>query len=174
MGTGIILCGLNGAGKSTMGKILAEKLGYYFLDIEELYFPKTDPHYIYSSPRTRREVEKLLFNEVKTHENFVLASVNGDYGECIYPYFQCAVLINAPKDIRLQRVRERSFRKFGSRMLPGGDLYEQEENFFDLVKSRSENMVEEWVQSLSCPVIRVDGTKPVEENIRFIMERIQR
>ena len=31
MGTGIIICGLNGAGKSTIGKALAQKLDFHFL-----------------------------------------------------------------------------------------------------------------------------------------------
>lgn len=91
-----------------------------------IYFPKTDPNYIYASPRTREEVEKLLFHEIKAHENFVFTSVKGDYGEAIYPFFQYAVLIDVPKDIRIQRVRNRSFQKFGNRMLTGGDLYEQQ------------------------------------------------
>ena len=173
MGTGIIICGLNGAGKSTIGKALAKKLDFHFIDNEELYFPKTDPHYTYASPRTHEEVEQLLFSEIKTYENFVFASVKGDYGETIYPFFKYAVLIDVPRDIRMQRVKNRSFQKFGSRMLPGGDLYEQEENFFTYVKSRTENTVEDWVQSLSCPIIRVDGTNPIEENVEFIIERIQ-
>ena len=170
---GIIICGLNGTGKSTLGKALAEKLHFYFIDIENLYFPKTDPNYIYASPRTREEVEKLLLNEMKTHENFILASVKGDYGEDIYSFFQYAVLLDVPKDIRLQRVKKRSFQKFGNRMLPGGDLYEQEEKFFHFVESRSENIVEEWVKFLNCPVIRIDGTRPIEENTNFIIECIQ-
>lgn len=29
------------------------------------------------------------------------------------------------------------------------------------------------VQSLKCPVLRIDGTKPIEENVDFIMEKIQ-
>lgn len=173
MGTGIIICGLNGAGKSTMGKALAKELGVCFIDIENLYFQKTDPHYTYASPRTRKEVEQLLHSEIKAHKDFVLASVKGDYGENIHPFFRYAVLIDVPRDIRLQRVKERSFQKFGSRMLPSGDLYEQEENFFNLVKSRAENTVEEWVQTLDCPVIRVDGTKPIEENVKFIIERVR-
>ncbi len=173
MGIGIIVCGLNGSGKSTLGKALAEKLDFHFLDNEDLYFPKTTPNYIYSSPRTREEVEKLLFSEIKAHENFVFASVKGDYGEHIYPFFQYAVLIDVAKDIRIQRVRNRSFQKFGHRMLRGGDLYEYEEKFFELVKSRPENTVEEWIQSLKCPVIRIDGTKPVEENVAFIIEQLQ-
>lgn len=170
---GIIICGLNGTGKSTLGKALAEKLHFYFIDIENLYFPKTDPNYIYASPRTRKEVEKLLLDEMKTHKNFILASVKGDYGEYIYPLIQYAILLDVPKNIRLQRVKKRSFQKFGNRMLSGGDLYEQEEKFFHFVESRDENTVEEWVKSLKCPVIRIDGTQPIDENTKFIIEYIQ-
>ncbi|MBD5474250.1 MAG: AAA family ATPase [Lachnospiraceae bacterium] len=170
---GIIICGLNGAGKSSLGKALAEKLYFYFIDIEDLYFPQTDLNYIYAFPRTHEEVETILLQEMKTHENFILASVKGDYGEDIYPFIQYAILLDVPKDIRLQRVKERSFQKFGNRMLLGGDLYEQEEKFFHFVESRDENTVEEWVKSLKCPVIRLDGTKSIDENANFIIERIQ-
>ena len=172
MGTGILICGLNGAGKRTLGKALAEKLHFYFIDNEDLYFPKTDPNYMYASPRTREEAKKLLFREIKAHKNFVFASVKGDYGEEIYPFFQYVILIDVPKDIRMERVKNRSFQKFGNRMLPGGDLHEQEEGFFEFVKSRAENTVKEWVQLLSCPIIRIDGTKPIEENIDFIIKEI--
>ena len=54
MGTGIIVCGLNGSGKSTLGKALAEKLDFHFIDNENLYFPKTNPNYVYSSPQIGR------------------------------------------------------------------------------------------------------------------------
>ena len=93
MGTGILICGLNGAGKSALGKALAEKLHFYFIDNEDLYFPKTDPNYMYASPRTREEAKKLLFREIKAHENFVFASVKGDYGEEIYPFFQYVLIL---------------------------------------------------------------------------------
>lgn len=170
---GIIICGLNGAGKSTLGKVLAKKLHFFFIDIEDLYFPKTDPDYVYASPRTHEEVEIILLHEMKTHENFILASVKGDYGEDISPFIQYVILLDVPKNIRLQRVKERSFQKFGNRMLLGGDLYEQEEKFFRFVESREENIVEEWVKSLNCPVIRIDGTKSIDENANFIIECIQ-
>lgn len=173
MGTGIIMCGLNGAGKSTLGKTLAEKLNFYFIDNEDLYFPKTDSGYTYASPRPRKEVEKLLFSEIRAHENFIFAFVKGDYGDAAFPFFRYAVLVEIPRDLRIQRVKNRSFQKFGDRMLPGGDLYEKEERFFAFVKSRAEDTVEEWAKLLSCPVIRVDGTKPVEENVKLIIERIQ-
>ncbi len=95
MGIGIIICGLNGAGKSTLGKALAEKLNFHFIDNENLYFPKTDPYYLYSSPRTHEEAEKLLLDEIdeiKEYKNFVLASVKGDYkdADCFFQLAGCS------------------------------------------------------------------------------------
>jgi len=172
MATGILICGLNGAGKSTLGKALAEKLGFYFIDNEDLYFPKTDRSYAYAAPRTRDEAEALLLQMLKVHEDFVFASVKGDYGEDVCARFDCAALLAVPRDVRLRRVRERSFQKFGGRMLPGGDLYRQEEAFFALASSRAEDTVEKWARRLRCPVIRADGTRPVEENICLILAHI--
>jgi len=40
--------------------------------------------------------------------------------------------------------------------------------------SRTEYYVEEWVQSLNCQIIRIDSTKPIDENTRLIIERMQR
>lgn len=173
MGTGILVCGLNGAGKSTLGRALAQRLGFYFIDNEDLYFPKTDPGYLYAVSRTQEEVEKLLLQEIKTHENFVFAAVHGNYGEDIYTFFRYAVLLEVPREIRMERIRSRSFRKFGNRMLPGGDLHEREERFFDFVRSRAEDTVENWIPCLRCPVIRLDGTRPIEENIDHIIAHVQ-
>lgn len=172
MGTGVIVCGLNGAGKSTLGRALAERLRFHFIDNENLYFPKTDPSYLYATPRTRDEVKRLLLNEIREHGNFVFASVKGDYGEDVYPLFRCAVWVDVPRNLRMERVRNRSFQKFGNRMLPGGDLYEQEERFFEFVAARDEDTVERWLRDIRCPVIRVDGTKPIEENVAYIVGKI--
>ena len=98
--------------------------------------------------------------------------MKGDYGEWLYPYLQYAVLVDVPRDTRIQRVKNRSFQKFGNRILPDGDLYEQEKNFFNLVQSRAEDIVEEWLQSLNCPIIQVDGTKSIVENAKLIIEQI--
>ena len=50
-------------------------------------------------------------------------------------------------------------------MLDGGDLAEKENAFFSLVSSRPEDYVTDWLQTIDCPVIRIDGTRPVEENV---------
>lgn len=168
----IVVCGLNGAGKSTLGKALAEKINCRFIDIEDIYFPKDDPDYKYSNPRPFEEVERILSNIVSGNGSFVLASVKGNFNKDIASHFKCAIYIEAPKETRIKRVYERSYNKFGERMLEGGDLYEKEKAFLDFVKSKDENTVEVWLSSISCPIIRVDGTLPIENNAELIAEKL--
>lgn len=161
---------MNGCGKSTLGKALAEALGFHFIDNEDLYFTRSTPDAPYDNPRTREEVGRLLREEAQRQPDFVFAAVRGNYAEVSYDY---AVVIEVPREIRLRRVRERSYRKFGDRVLPGGDLYEQEEAFFQMVAERPDDLVEKWLPTLQCPVIRVDGTKPIEENVEQIVKLIK-
>ena len=170
---GILIFGLNGAGKSTLGKALARAMHGHFIDHEDLVFPKTDPLDPYAAPRSRDEVEQLLLREMEAHPNFIFASVKGNYSKRILARFQYAVLIDVPKEIRLQRVKQRSFETFGQRMQPGGDLYEQEERFFAMVESRENSTIDGLAQAPSCPILWIDGTKPVEESIASILEWIR-
>lgn len=74
---------------------------------------------------------------------------------------------------RIQRVKDRSFQKFDSRMLPGGDLYEKEKAFLEMAENRPDAMAENWLKSTSIPVIRLDGTKPVTYNIEEVRQYVQ-
>jgi adenylate kinase family enzyme len=162
----IIVCGGNGAGKSTLGKALAQALGFVFMDVEDYYFPQNDADYKYDTVRTREQVNALLLDDMKKHQQFVLASVKGNFDENVRAMLNRAVYLHVPKDVRMQRVYDRSFRKFGDRMLHGGDLYEREQRFLDMVRQRPENEVLESLRSLNIPIIQLDGTLPIETNVQ--------
>lgn len=172
MGIGILICGLNGCGKSAVGRALSKKIGFHFIDNENLYFTKINANEPYTNSKSRDEVEKLLMDQVYKYGNFIFTAVKGDYGKEIVSLYKYIVHIEVPKEIRLQRVRNRSFQKFGDRMLAGGELYEQEESFFRMIESRSEDYVENWVRTLNCPVIKVDGTKHIEEIVELIVREL--
>ena len=91
MKKGIMICGLNGSGKSTLGSALAESLGYFFIDNEDLFFPKTDPNYLFASPRSREEAIRLLAEAVQAHPYFVFSAVRGDYGEIVPKLYRCVI-----------------------------------------------------------------------------------
>lgn len=174
MGTGILVCGLNGSGKSTFGRRLAERLGVVLIDREALCFPNAGADDPYAAPRTPEQVMDALIAAVEAHPDFILVSVRGSCGEQVERRLSCAVLVEAPRVLRLQRVWLRSYRKFGSRMLPGGDLYEREQAFLNMVGSRTEECVEEWLRLFHGPVIRADGTAPVEQATDRVLEQLPR
>jgi len=172
MANRMLICGGNGAGKSTLAKALAHKLGWYYKDIEEYFFPKTNADYIYESARTKEEVTSLLLEDLKHHPNFIFAAVKGDYGEEVISMFTCTVYIRVPKQIRMKRIYERSYEQFGNRILPGNDLYEQEKSFFEMAAKRSDREVGEWLNSINIPIIPVDGTQPIEKNVEMIVQAL--
>lgn len=166
---GILICGLNGAGKSTLGRMLADRMGYEFIDNEDLYFPKEDPNYMFSGPRSEEEVIRLLEEKIAANRRFIFAAVRGNYGDQLVSSLDHIVYIEVPKQVRGQRVRKRSYEKFGERMLPGGDLFEKESKWFSLTDSRTDDYVTDWLEQVDCPVIRTDGTRPVEENADYLV-----
>lgn len=169
MGNGIIVCGLNGSGKTDLGKALAKKLHYYFIDHEDLYFPKTRSNYMYESPRSDEEVEKILLSEIAKHENFVLASVRSAFTS-VTPSLNIAIVVSAPVEVRVKRIWTHSYEKFGNRMLPGGDLYEQERGFLELAGKRKVEYAEDWLNDFKGKIIRVDSTDGIGKCVKQILK----
>lgn len=172
MGKGILVCGCNGCGKSTLGRMLAQRLRVRFLDIEDYFFPYHNVDYPYRTSRSREEAVALLATDTAREEPFVLAAVKGDFGPEVESRFVCAVLLSAPKKVRERRLRERSFGRFGERMRPGGDLHEAEERFFRTTAALSPEEVTEWADTLSCPVIREDSDRPAAEILEEVIKRL--
>ncbi len=166
---GILICGLNGTGKSTLGRMLADRMGFEFIDNEDLFFPKTDSSYTFSNPRSKEDVIRILEEKISGNNRFIFAAVKGNYGDRLTTSLDHIVLIEVSKKIRSRRVRDRSYQKFKDRILPGGDLYEKESKWFSLTDSRPETYVTEWLETVDCPVIRIDGEKPVKENVDYLV-----
>ena len=51
--SGIVVCGLNGSGKSTFAKALAKQLSWEFVDIEDCFFPKEGQEISGTAPPVR-------------------------------------------------------------------------------------------------------------------------
>ena len=110
---------------------------------------------------------------MENRENLVVAAVKGDYGDRLVSLITHVVYIDVPKEIRIRRVKARSYRQFGDRMRQGGDLYEEENRFFNMVERRSEQETEKWLDTLSVPIVRLDGLKSTDENVDHVIAVLQ-
>jgi hypothetical protein len=85
--------------------------------------------------------------------------------------YELAVFITAPAEICIQRVEQREYEKHGKRILEDGDMHEQHLKFVDFVATRSLLPVEQWAETLACPIIRVNGTEDYRSTAASIAKR---
>lgn len=163
---GIIIMGLNGSGKSTVCRELADLLNYRRMDVEDYYFLDSDIPYAKS--RNHEEVKQLMLNDIKIYHNYVLSSVGCNWGSEIVSTYKLAILLYAPLQVRLERIKQREITRFGNRVLEGGDMYESQKRFHDMVASRSPEDIKQQACSLTCPVLEINATLPVKEILGLI------
>jgi len=165
---GIIVFGANGSGKSTLARELANVLGFKHIDIEDYAFEESEIPY--SKPRPRGKCISLMLADAEKYGKFVFSTCTGDWGDIIPKYYRLAVFVTAPYDLRMERVRKRTHDKHRERICKGGDMYKQTQKFFDFVATRPMSKIEQWAETLSCPVVHVDGTIDWRINAAMIAE----
>lgn len=169
MERGIIVFGANGSGKSTLGRELARVLNFKYMDIEDYHFIKSEIPY--TVERSSEDCLNLMLADIEKYHSFVISAVTGDLGREILSMYELAVFMSAPLETRIERVKQRAYEQHGKRVCKGGDMYEQQLKFVDFVASRSLSRIEQWAETLACPVIHVDGTKPISENAEWIAKQ---
>jgi len=174
---GIMILGPAGSGKTTLGRMVAQELGFLFVDIDD-YIWRNDTDIPYSVMYPRAERISRLMAAISETDHFVMAGSMDSFHEHFDPYFVLAVHLSAPTEVRVARVHHREYEEFGSRVLPGGDMYESHQRFLDDVASydigggsTSLAMHKKWTESLQCPVLSLDGSEELDKNLRIIVER---
>ena len=188
---GIAIMGLNGCGKSTLTNVLSKKIGFYEMDVEDYYFPEQkhsrkavlEKQYNapceykgelpYSMPRSSEEVQKMIWDDINLHPQFVICGVTMNWNEEILSKIDVVFIIEVPAEKRVQRVKHREELRFGSRVMPGGDMYEQQKEFRDIIRNKKHGSVEASADRIHCRKVRLDGTKNIEENIDVIIKTLE-
>lgn len=171
MAEGIMILGPSGAGKTTLGSCVAQRMGFAFLDIDEFIWRKDTPK-PFSLMYSREEKIARLMAGVFQTKRFVMSGSMDSFHQHFDPLFRLAVYLTAPASLRVERVHQREAAQFGARVLPGGDLYEEHQRFLEGVAGYERGMGgttlerhRQWLQSLTCKVIYLDGTAPIESNV---------
>ena len=165
---GIILLGANGSGKSTLGHELGCVLNFAHFDVEEYYFYKTNIPY--TAMRPEKERREMLLSDIRKHGNFIVSGDISDWGDEFLTVFDLAVFLTAPKEIRIKRIENREYKRWGDRVLAGGDMYESQMEFRQFAALRDVALIEQRASMYACPIIHVDGTVDLQTNAANIVE----
>ena len=189
---GIAIMGLNGCGKSTLAHEICKQLHYFEIDLEDYFFPEqkksrqsilehqydVECEHLgkipYSVSRSKKEVQEMIRDEIKKHTQFVISGVTMNWDEDILAAIDVAFILEVPTEERVKRVQHREEIRFGSRVLPGGDMYEQHREFSNRIADKRNQTVEESANKLKCVKVKLDGTKSVNENVAIVMRTIEK
>ena len=180
----IIVFGASGAGSTTLGKEVAKQLDFHFFDIDD-YLWNWDTKIPFTVTRPPEQRTQLLLNDIKRHPSFVISGTIFSNSTLFEPFINLAVFISTPAEVCAERVRTREHARWGKRVLPGGDMYRTTRFHGDAndyisnaqiyetaeVSRFGRKLHEKWITEMTCPVMRADGTKSINENTSRVIER---
>ena len=149
--------GAPGSGVTTLGRQLAEQLGYAHFDTDDYHWFTSDPE-PYRRRRNPEHRRQLLTADLSSTPQWVLSGSLCGWGDCFIPLFDTIIFCTAPVDIRLERIRQRELARYGEdRLSPGGDLHGVYTKFlqwsadYDLPSERLRTFVFEmdWVKKVN-------------------------
>jgi len=184
---GIVIFGASGAGSTTLGKSVAQRLNFQYLDIDD-YLWCWGTKIPYTTTRSPKDRTNDLMNDIKKHTKFVLSGTIFSNQELFNPLFDLAVFITTPAEVCAERVRARELSRWGERVLPGGDMYKSNRFHGDVtdyignaqryetadVSKFGRKLHELWVSELPCPILHLCGTKNIFENTDRIVKEFSR
>ena len=160
------------------------------MDVEDYYFPEQktlrrwalenekiiETEYLgeipFSSPRAKSEVQETILQDIERNPQFIISGVTMNWSEEIIAKLDVAFVVKTPLEMRIKRIQMREEKRFGNRVLAGGDMYEQQLEFRNVVRNRDERTVKESVKRLKCPIVVLDGTADITDNLNKIISAI--
>ena len=165
----IHIFGAAGAGTTTLGKALSERLTIPHLDTDDYFWEDTEIPY--TQQREQEQRIELLKKDLEKHPQWVLSGSLCSWGDFAIPMFTFAVFLWIPQETRLSRLRERELARFGQEALaPGGWFHENHTDFIQWAAQydsagpdmRSRALHEEWMKNLPCRLIRFEQPMSVD------------
>ena len=176
----IHIFGPSGAGTSTLGRKICAELGYHFMDTDDYFWLPTDPQF--TAPRPVEERLQLMRDEIEREQDVVISGSLVDWGDVLIPLFTLAVRIEMDQELRIARLKARERARFGERVDPGGDMYQQHLAFVRWARTydtggldmRSKAKHDQWQTMLTCPLLQIDGAAALEQNFSAVKKVLER
>jgi adenylate kinase family enzyme len=171
----IHILGASGSGTSTLGSALARRLRVQHADSDSFYWLPTNPPY--TTPRPSEDRQALLLRTLPAAGNWVFSGAAIKWTAPLEPYCDLVVFLQLDPAMRMARLRQREAARFGSRILPGGDMAAIHAEFiawaetYDTAGSLRHGLVthEAWLADQPAPVLRLGSEAPVEDLVAAIL-----
>ncbi|MBV7534005.1 hypothetical protein [Chitinophaga sp. sic0106] len=169
--------GAAGTGVTTLGKAMA---GYYdvpYFD-SDLYFWQATV-LPFSERRPPAERNAMISRELAAVPSWVLGGSIINWGDEVFPSFDGIVFLWVPAEVRMQRVRQREYERYGALLDTDAAMKEKFNTFLAWaanydhdtgISNRTLKAHEAWLARQTAPVLQLKGDLSLEERMEAIMD----
>jgi adenylate kinase family enzyme len=176
----IHITGASGSGVTTLGRALADALALPHHDIDDYIWRPTTPPYRKTRPIADRL--RLMGEMFLDRADWVLSGTLADWDDTVARRLDLVVFLRVPTEIRIARLRVREARHFGAdAVAPDGWRHAETEDFVAWAshyddgsrEGPSLKRHETWLASLTCPVLRLDGTRATADLVGTVAAALE-
>ncbi|MFM9268868.1 AAA family ATPase [Halomonas elongata] len=149
------MTGAAGSGTSTLGKLLATRLGAVFQEADDIYWLDTTPPF--QEKRSKEKRREMMSETIRDANFLVVAGSVMSWGKDIEDAFDAIVFLTAPARTRLERIKRRDIQQFGAvdpAFLEWAAQYDD-----GGMEGRSLARHNAWLAERSCPVLAIGSTQ---------------
>lgn len=172
----IHILGAAGSGTSTLGTSLSKVLPHTHLDIDDYFWITKHSE----ESQISRKKEKLK-TDLSLYKKSILSGTICGWGDAFKSEFDLVVFLWIPQDIRLARLKQREFQRYGNEILAGGSKHDESKSFLEWaalydnagVDVRSKVLHEHWMAKLSCPILRIEEDYSVDMQVGIVLDYLK-
>lgn len=175
----IHIMGASCAGSTTLGNALAAQTGFPYFDTDFYFWePSEQP---FTLKRDRDVRIQMLHNAVAAHPNHIVGGSLVSWGDEWLSAFDLVVFLYVPPEVRIQRLKNREFERYGDVIYTDSKRIEAYQKFLEWAEAydtnaptgRTLHVHEAWISKVTCPVLQIRGDTTVAQRIDLILNKMQ-
>ncbi|MBK8946660.1 MAG: adenylate kinase [Ignavibacteriae bacterium] len=175
----LYILGASGSGVTTLGQLLAIKLGIKYFDSDDYFWIKTEPPFTQRRDPNKRN--KLIIKDLRQTENWILGGSIIHWGGNLFPRFDLIIFLYLPNKIRLERLKKREFERYGNIIFTDEKRLKQFSDFITWatdydnntgIANRTLKAHQIWLRKSESPILEIIGNKTLDEKLELILEKL--
>ncbi|EOO22282.1 hypothetical protein IGA_00701 [Bacillus cereus HuA3-9] len=119
----------------------------------------------------------MLRHDLSIYQNWILSGAVCGWGDNFKSYFDLVIFLWIPQNVRLERLQQREFQRYGNDIVAGGSKYDRSKAFLEWaslydeagMEVRSKMLHEHWMSDLVCPTLVIEGNYTVKERVDIVL-----
>ncbi|MFE4228686.1 hypothetical protein ACFRJ8_12445 [Arthrobacter sp. NPDC056886] len=173
----LFIMGASGSGTTTLGRAIANEWAVPHADADDYFWQPTSPPYkIQRDPSERISLMREVF---LPRTAWVLSGSIMGWGEELVENIDAVVLLTLDPASRMSRLQARETVRSRGLATTGGVDDAAHEEFLSWARGyddpefagRNRGRHDQWLARLSCPVLRLDSSRPVDRLVHAVTSR---